>query len=82
MTSFPRFRIPSGSPGNVWNGFRALSDDDVKLLATNIVTEVRKRGPFLSLAEFVNRRVEGSEFGAKGAIQAAIDATAINKDAM
>ena len=51
-------------------------------MAENIVEEVRLRGPFLSLGEFINRRVEDSELGVKGALQAAIDATAINNIAL
>ena len=58
-------------------------------LAASIVTEVRKRGPFLSVADFINRRivsatdtslvgptgaqVEIRETGLRGALQAAID---------
>jgi hypothetical protein len=41
-----------------------------------VVSEVRRRGPFMSLADFVNRRlINDDAFGLKGALQAAIDAT-------
>jgi hypothetical protein len=43
-----------------------------------LVLQVRKRGPFLSLGEFVNRRIENSDLGLKGAIQAAIDEAGFN----
>lgn len=57
-----------------WNGRRALSDDEIDSLAQGIVKEVRKRGPFLSLADFVNRRVGTDKDLAKsGAIQSALD---------
>lgn len=72
VTAFPRFRHPTGTVDDNWNGFRALNDSQVRALAANIVVEVKKRGPFLSLAEFVNRRVENSDLGKSGAIQAAI----------
>ena len=78
VTAFPRFRHPTGKVDDNWNGFRALNDAQVRTLAANIVVEVKKRGPFLSLAEFVNRRVENSEFGKSGAIQAAIIAGRLN----
>jgi hypothetical protein len=45
----------------------------VNELARTIVNEVRTRGPFLSLADFVNRRVAAGDTGIRGALQAAID---------
>jgi hypothetical protein len=36
-------------------GFRRLTDAQITALATNIVLEIRARGPFLSLAHFINR---------------------------
>jgi hypothetical protein len=80
-TAFPRFRHPTGSAGDNWNGFRSLSDGQVRTLAENLVKEIRLRGPFLSLAEFVNRRIEDSELGKSGALQAAIDAGNLNEKA-
>jgi hypothetical protein len=57
-----------------WDGRRVLSDDEIDQLARAIVKEVRKRGPFLSLADFINRRV-GTDLALarSGAIQAALD---------
>ncbi len=40
-----------------WRGFRALTDAQIDQLAEEIVKEVKRRGPFLSLGEFINRRV-------------------------
>jgi hypothetical protein len=57
-----------------WQGRRRLTDDEIDGLAKAIVKEVRKRGPFLSLADFVNRRVGTNKDLAKsGAIQSALD---------
>jgi hypothetical protein len=81
VTAFPRSNHPSGKANDNWNGFRTLTDTQVRKLAENIASEVRKRGPFLSLAEFVNRRVEGGELGFSGAIQAAIEADKLNEQA-
>ena len=78
VTAFPRFRHPTGNENNNWNGFRALGDTELRTLAENLVREVRLRGPFLSLGEFVNRRVERGNLGRSGAIQAAIDAGKLN----
>ncbi len=39
------------------SGFRYLTDPMIKSLAERIVDEVRLRGPFLSLADFINRRL-------------------------
>ena len=38
-------------------GFRHLTDDMIQALAERIVDEVRLRGPFHSVADFVNRRL-------------------------
>ena len=58
-----------------WTGRRTLSDEEIDALARALVREVRKRGPFLSLADFVNRRVGNDKDLAKsGAVQSALDA--------
>nr|MCU0750031.1 hypothetical protein [Akkermansiaceae bacterium] len=65
-----------------WVGRRELTDGEIELLATAITREVRKRGPFLSLADFVNRRVgTDKKLARAGAIQSALDSdfTGINK---
>jgi type II secretory pathway pseudopilin PulG len=65
---------------NQWTGRRSLSDHEIKTLAEKLVEEVRKRGPFLSLADFINRRVGDDEALARaGALQSAIDTAKINK---
>ncbi len=77
-TSFPRMRHPTGSANGTWNGFRTLTDAQIEGLAKEIVSQVKQRGPFQSVGEFVNRRVENTELGRCGAIQAAIDALKLN----
>jgi hypothetical protein len=58
-----------------WTGRRELKEEEIEALAKAIVREVRKRGPFLSLADFVNRR-PGSDkaLALAGTIQSALDA--------
>jgi hypothetical protein len=73
--------LPAGRPGQgearlaLWQGGIELSDGDIDALAAGIVREVKRRGPFLSLAEFINRRLDGktNDLSLKGAIQAAIE---------
>ncbi|MGZ0709165.1 hypothetical protein ACWPKO_12600 [Coraliomargarita sp. W4R53] len=67
---------------NKWNGFRELSDAQLDDLANSIVDEVIERGPFLSLSDFVNRRIDTDlNTSLNGAIQSAIEQTAsINLD--
>lgn len=70
---------PEGASGNTgttadaYAGLRKLSDDQVRELAEAIVSEVRQRGPFLSLAQFANRRLGAGALGNKGALQSALD---------
>ena len=77
-TAVSRFRNPIGKENDNWQGFRTLSDAQIKTLADNIVKEVKLRGPFLSLGEFVNRRIVASNLGLKGALQSAIDTSGLN----
>jgi hypothetical protein len=63
--------MPDGSPG--WCGVRFLDDDQLKTLAEECVKQVKKRGPFLNFAEFINRRLSNDELGTMGALQSAID---------
>jgi len=79
-----RFAIPPNTTdtqngGSYWGlKFYTLSDADLDKLADNIVAEVRRRGPFMSLADFVNRRLTDQATGLKGPLQAAIDASGLN----
>ncbi|MEK7953468.1 hypothetical protein [Luteolibacter soli] len=84
--TFPRiFNLPRGnwdgkdaSSQDAWTGQRALSRGEVKKLAQSIVEEVKLRGPFLSLADFVNRRLREDETGKMGALEAALKRSGIN----
>jgi len=48
---------PNSNWQNSWNDFRKLSDAEISDLAIAIVKQVKLRGPFLSMADFVNRRL-------------------------
>jgi hypothetical protein len=61
-----------------WSGYRRLEADQVRELAEEVVREVRERGPFLSLAEFINRRPVSGDLGRSGALQAALEKAGIN----
>ena len=84
---FSRFRLPNGqadrnSPDGFWRGPIDLTEQQLTLLATEIVEQVRARGPFLSMAEFVNRQLGSpDEKTLAGALQTAIDKSNINDDA-
>jgi len=55
-------------------GHRVLTEEQIDALAVEIVNEIRKRGPFLSLSEFVNRQlVTDSSRALAGTIQQALD---------
>jgi hypothetical protein len=79
--------LPTGLPADTadtedargpaqWKGLRVISEDEINALAQAMVREVKKRGPFLSLSEFVNRRLDPNNTNGtalKGALQAALD---------
>ena len=79
-TALPRMHHPVGSENDLWQGFRTIDDAAIRNLAEGIVEEVKERGPFLSLGEFVNRRIEKSGAGLAGAIQTAINRAGLNND--
>ena len=84
-TAFPRMSFSAGndsdkngSTDDFWKGYRVLSEDEAQTLAEKIVDQVRKRGPFRSMADFVNRKLESGDLGESGALQSAIDESGLN----
>ena len=75
-----RFALPNhptegehpGDPA-AWGGVRLLTPEQIDRLAAECVRQVKLRGPFLNLADFINRRLSNDETGLAGALQAAID---------
>jgi Tfp pilus assembly protein PilX len=83
ISAAPYEKGASGSDPEFWRGWRTLTAGDgnseLDLLAEAIVEEVKARGPFRSMAEFVNRKLNGTaEQQRKGALQAALDRTVNN----
>lgn len=72
-TPFFRHSVVGGDDGEAWRGYVRLSDSQIESLAENIVEEVKKRGPFLSVSDFVNRRLTSDDTGKMGALQAALE---------
>jgi hypothetical protein len=62
----------------IWASLRVLDDREIATLAEAIVQQVRQRGPFLSISDFVNRRLTSGVQGRKGALEAAIENAGIN----
>jgi hypothetical protein len=77
---------------DAWSGATALDPDQIYnagdhgyedapvSLAGHIVKQVKERGPFMSLAHFVNRSLVDDERGDAGALHAAIQDSGINGD--
>jgi hypothetical protein len=75
-----RFSLPAspkegqnaGDPA-AWLGVRHLTPQQIDRLARECIRQVKERGPFLNLSDFINRRLANDETGIRGALQAAID---------
>jgi hypothetical protein len=70
---------PLGRDLAKWNGHRRLTAAQIRRLAEEIVVEIRERGPFQSLAEFINRRPGSGPSARQGTLQAAIERAGINE---
>ena len=58
-----------------FTGYRVFTDEMLDFLAEKIVGQIRLRGPFLSLSEFVNRQLSSdTDLALGGAIQTALNA--------
>ncbi|WFB36258.1 hypothetical protein P3T73_00585 [Kiritimatiellota bacterium B12222] len=77
-TFYSRMEYPVEGHSDLYKGFVELSDAQIEDLATELVKEVKMRGPFLSLADFVNRRLENDDTGLSGPLQAAIERAGLN----
>ncbi|WOO39748.1 hypothetical protein [Rubellicoccus peritrichatus] len=76
-----RFTLPLGEPGEKWAGYSTLSSDEIDRLAEQTVEQVKKRGPFLSMAQFVNRQISADpDLASAGALQTAINDAQVNND--
>jgi hypothetical protein len=73
---------PTGNDADSFSGYRRLTDAQLDALATEIVKQVRIRGPFVSLSHFVNRTLTDLKSQPAltrcGALQSAIDASGAN----
>ena len=75
-----RFSLPAsdkegsnaGDPA-AWLGVRLLTSEQIDRLARECVRQVKERGPFLNLSDFINRRLANDETGVCGPLQAAVD---------
>jgi hypothetical protein len=70
----PNPPLADDSDDSRWLGYRQLTDAQIRELAGAVVRQVKKRGPFRSLGEFVNRRLTTDrKLALYGAIQAALE---------
>lgn len=75
-------RLSDSADQDQWLGFRSLKDEQIEELATAIVKQVRSRGPFLSIADFINRRPgSDKDLALSGPLQSALDDPAVSINA-
>jgi len=82
----PPTNQPAAERAGAYTGARKLGANEIQVLAEEIVKQVKQRGPFTSVSDFVNRRLttelsgppfnetDVSRTGLMGSLQAAIDA--------
>ncbi len=63
-----------------FTNLREYSDDNLQTLAEAIVDQVRLKGPFLSMADFVNRQIGTGDEAQSGPLQQAIDNSNLNEE--
>ena len=84
FSRFSHALVDQGTDGksddaSFWQGWRTLDENELDKLAEAIVEEVKDRGPFRSMGDFVNRNPKGKpDHQRKGALQAALDKVANN----
>jgi hypothetical protein len=70
----PNPAVADDSEESRWLGYRELTGEEIRQLAEALVRQVKLRGPFRSLGEFVNRRRSNDEeLALYGAVQAALE---------
>lgn len=78
----PSTNPPTGTAVDSYAGYRRLTDVELDTLATEMVRQVRLRGPFLSHSHFINRLVgdisRSTAITRSGALQSAIDESGVN----
>ncbi|HVJ45632.1 MAG TPA: hypothetical protein VM511_04545, partial [Luteolibacter sp.] len=68
----------NASGGQAWSGQRVFDRSEIRKLAEQIVEQVKERGPFFGLSDFVNRRLSDGDAGKMGALQDAINRAGLN----
>jgi hypothetical protein len=59
-------------------GYRVVDETFLDALAEQVVAQIRRRGPFLSLSEFINRQLSSGDLALAGTLQAALNEVAKN----
>ena len=83
--TFSRFSIAGDTRGGLvgtsgdfpeatdFAGYRTVDVSFLDAMAKEVVRQIRQRGPFLSLAEFVNRQLSSGDLALAGTLQAALN---------